>query len=141
MATIKTLIGNVKGQTGEKGADGKDGSENQIYSYDETPIGTWVSGEIIYRKVIPCGTLPNKTDKTVAHGISNFNHIIQVSGFCKDADKSKSYPLPFPYDNGSTGVGSIGIWVDKTNITISCLGTYYPNIIETYVILEYTKTT
>ena len=133
MAQVKALIGNIKGK------DGKDGSENQIYSYDETPIGTWVSGETIYRKVVSCGTLPNKTDKNVAHGISNFNHIIQVSGFCKDA--SQSYPLPFPYDSGSDGVGSIGIWVDKTNITISCLGIYYPNIIETYVILEYTKTT
>ena len=135
MATIKTLLGNVKGKDGEKG---KDGSENQIYSYDETPIGTWVSGETIYRKVVSCGTLPNKADKNVAHGISNFNHIIQVSGFCKDA--SQSYPLPFPNDRNSTGVGSVGIWVDKTNITISCLGTYYPSVIETYVILEYTKT-
>ena len=136
MATIKTFIGNIKGQTGN---NGKDGSENQIYSYDETPIGTWVSGETIYRKVVSCGTLPNKADKNVAHGISNFNHIIQVSGFCKDA--SQSYPLPFPNDRNSTGVGSVGIWVDKTNITISCLGTYYPSVIETYVILEYTKTT
>ena len=109
------------------------------YSTTEEVIGTWISGETIYRKVISCGTLPNKTDKTVAHGISNFNHIIQVSGFCKDA--SQSYPLPFPNDRNSTGVGSVGIWVDKTNITISCLGTYYPSVIETYVILEYTKTT
>ena len=141
MAQVKALIGNIKGQPGEKGADGKDGSENQIYSTTEQAIGTWIDGKTIYRKVVSCGTLPNKTDKTVAHGISNFNHIIQVSGFCKDADKSKSYPLPFPFDSGSDGVGSIGIWVDKTNITISCLGTYYPNVIETYVILEYTKTT
>ena len=109
------------------------------YSTTEEVIGTWISGETIYRKVVSCGTLPNKTDKTVAHGISNFNHIIQVSGFCKDA--SQSYPLPFPNDRNSTGVGSVGIWVDKTNITISCLGTYYPSVIETYVILEYTKTT
>lgn len=109
------------------------------YSTTEEVVGTWISGETIYRKVVSCGTLPNKTDKTVAHGISNFNHIIQVSGFCKDA--SQSYPLPFPNDRNSTGVGSVGIWVDKTNITISCLGTYYPSVIETYVILEYTKTT
>ena len=109
------------------------------YSTTEEVVGTWISGETIYRKVISCGTLPNKTDKTVAHGISNFNHIIQVSGFCKDA--SQSYPLPFPNDRNSTGVGSVGIWVDKTNITISCLGTYYPSVIEAYVILEYTKTT
>ena len=109
------------------------------YSTTEEVVGTWISGETIYRKVVSCGTLPNKTDKKVAHGISNFNHIIQVSGFCKDA--SQSYPLPFPNDRDSTGVGSVGIWVDKTNITISCLGTYYPSVIEAYVILEYTKTT
>ena len=138
MAQVKALIGNIKGQAGEKGADGKDGSENQIYSYNETPIGTWVSGETIYRKVVACGTAPNKADKTVAHGISNFDHIIHVSGFCKDT--SNSYPMPFPYDNAN-GAGCVGVWVDKTNITISCLSTYYPNITDIYIILEYTKTT
>lgn len=132
MAQVKALIGNIKGQAG------KDGSENQIYSYDETPIGTWVNGETIYRKVISCGTFPDKADKTVAHGISNFGHIIHVYGYCEDI--SNSYPMPFPY-NTPTGGGSVGVWVDKTNITISSQLIYYPNITASYIILEYTKTT
>lgn len=47
MATIKTLIGNIKGQPGEKG---KDGNVN-AYSESETVIGTW-NGQTLYRKVI-----------------------------------------------------------------------------------------
>lgn len=46
MATVKTLIGNVKGNPG------KDGSENQIYSKDETVIGKWIDGKPIYRKIV-----------------------------------------------------------------------------------------
>lgn len=135
MATIKTLLGNVKGKDGEKG---KDGSENQIYSYDETPIGTWVSGETIYRKVVACGTAPDKTEKRVAHGISNFGHIIHIYGYCEDTNTS--YPMPFP-NNSPTGDGCISVWADKTDIVISCLTTYYPNVTASYIILEYTKTT
>ena len=135
MATIKTFIGNIKGQTGN---NGKDGSENQIYSYDETPIGTWVSGETIYRKVVSCGTLPDRTEKKVAHGIKNFGHIINVSGYCEDTNYN--YPLPFAY-NALNGDGCISVWADKTNITISCPTAYYPDVTASYVILEYTKTT
>ena len=47
MATIKTLIGNIKGQTGEKGADGN----VNAYSESETVIGTW-NGLTLYRQVI-----------------------------------------------------------------------------------------
>ena len=68
MAQVKALIGNIKGQAGEKG---KDGSENQIYSTTEQAIGTWIDGKTIYRKVVSCGTLPDKTDKNVAHGLNN----------------------------------------------------------------------
>ena len=42
MAQVKALIGNIKGQAGEKG---KDGSENQIYSTTEKAIGTWIDGK------------------------------------------------------------------------------------------------
>ena len=47
MATIKTLIGNIKGQPGEKGADGN----VNAYSESETVIGTW-NGLTLYRQVI-----------------------------------------------------------------------------------------
>ena len=46
MATIKTLIGNIKGQAGEKG---KDGSESQIYSTTEQAIGTCIDGNPLYK--------------------------------------------------------------------------------------------
>ena len=46
MAQVKALIGNIKGQAGEKG---KDGSENQIYSTTEQAIGTWIDGKPLYK--------------------------------------------------------------------------------------------
>ena len=43
MAQVKALIGNIKGK------DGKDGSENQIYSTTEQAIGTWIDGKPLYK--------------------------------------------------------------------------------------------
>lgn len=126
MATIKTLIGNLKSSTYD------------TYSTNETVVGKWISGETIYRKVVSCGTFPDRTEKRVAHGIKNFGHIINVSGYCEDTNYS--YPLPFAY-NALNGDGCISVWVDKTDIVISCLTAYYPDVTASYVILEYTKTT
>ena len=105
MAQVKALIGNIKGQPG------KDGSENQIYSYDETPIGTWIDGKPIYRKSfnytattgeVIVADLSSLNIDTVCHMYGNFkdgNALIEsipfylhsaytVTPFYKLADKS-----------------------------------------------------
>lgn len=60
MATIKTLIGNIKGQAGEKGADGN----VNAYSESETVIGTW-DGLTLYRKVI-YSPIPSSSNGEIA---------------------------------------------------------------------------
>ena len=126
MAQVKALIGNIKGKPG------KDGSENQIYSYDETPIGTWVGGETIYRKVVSCGTLPNNNIKTVASGISNLNEVISISGI--SYSPSSNCWSPIPYASSSNGT----VFMSGATINIRTDGNV-SSYTKTYVIIEYTK--
>ena len=77
MAQVKALIGNIKGK------DGKDGSENQIYSTDETVIGTWIDGKPIYRKVVTLSTTVTIDSRapSISHGISNIDRTISCRAF------------------------------------------------------------
>lgn len=45
----------------------------------ETPIYK-IGDDVVYRKVIDFGALPNNTDKTVDHGIANYGTTIYVKG-------------------------------------------------------------
>ena len=69
MATIKTLIGNIKG---------KDGENFSIYSTNEQVIGTWIDGKPIYRKVVTLSTTKtiDMGGISISHGISNINIIL-----------------------------------------------------------------
>lgn len=72
---------------GKDGASGSGGGSSSgggnVYSTDETPIGTWYDGSTIYRKVIvmkikttiKSGT-PDVT--SVEHGIKNFKHLVDL---------------------------------------------------------------
>lgn len=49
---------NLKGKDGQDGKDGSAGSggggtSSEVYSTDETEIGTWIDGKPIYQKVVP----------------------------------------------------------------------------------------
>lgn len=45
----------------------------------ETPIYK-IGDDVVYRKVVDFGALPNNTDKTVDHGIANYGTTIYVKG-------------------------------------------------------------
>ena len=59
MATIKTLIGNLKSSTYD------------VYSTNETVVGTWIDGKPIYRKVVILSSDQGitNTGTTISHGI------------------------------------------------------------------------
>lgn len=77
----------LDGKDGKDGASGSGGggssSGSDVYSTEETPIGTWYDGSTIYRKVvvmkikttIKSGT-PDIT--SVKHGIENFKHLVDL---------------------------------------------------------------
>lgn len=112
-----------------------DGSNS--YSTDEVKTGgKWIDGKPIYRKTISCGALPNNTTKKVAHGISNLGRVIKTEGYSVgSADSSGSF-IPVPYVSGVP----MALYIDTTDIVLQTSGTY-SNYSDSYVTIEYTKTT
>lgn len=108
---------------------------NQRYSTDEIDTGkTWIDGKKIYRKVVDCGALPNNTQKTVNHGISNLGEVTSIVGMSKYLSAGISIPLPY------VGANNVYLYVSATGVVItttSDLSAYTA----TKVIIEYTKTT
>lgn len=107
------------------------------FSTTEKAIGTWINGKPLYRKVFDTGTLPNNTTKYVAHGISNLKNIIHIYGAAKNTANGITFPLPFPSTQANA---PIYVYVDNYNIII---GTATDRTVfkESYIVLEYTKTT
>ena len=114
MATIKTLIGNLKSST------------NDVYSTNETVVGTWIDGKPIYRKVVTLSTTKtiDMNGISISHGISNINIPIDCKGI----------------NNTACAVSDL-FWVNTKN---SISGTFYnAEGFEgvKFLVFEYTKTT
>ena len=105
------------------------------YSTSEQRVGTWVNGKPVYKKTIDTGTMPNKTRKQVAHGISNLGFIISMSG---SAYGNSTY-LPIPYAD-TTSANSLGLYASTTDI-ILFTSQNMSYLTTSYVTLYYTKTT
>ena len=106
------------------------------YSTSEQDTGfTWVDGKHIYKKTVNFGALPDSTNKTVAHGISNLSRVIKIEGTSYRPDQSKFTPLPSPGVSDSTY--STNLQMDATGVTIF---TGFDRSNETaYVTIYYTK--
>lgn len=117
MATVKTLIGNIKGKPG---ADG----DKNVYSANETVIGTW-NGSTLYRRVFsktvsPTSSAGVQTVTTIGSlGISG-NKIIQVSGTAYYSSNDTTFVLPHCAPIGSGGRMGISI----SNGAISFLNSF-----------------
>lgn len=75
----------LDGKDGKDGASGAGGgsSSGNVYSTEETPIGTWYDGSTIYRKVIVMTiktTIKSGTPDitSVKHGIENFKYLVDL---------------------------------------------------------------
>lgn len=121
-------------------------TKSDLYSTTEKVIGCWTDGRPIYQKVINFGAGPNKTEKSVSHGINNISTVIDMHFFGQ-------------MGSGSTSSGSLifgmadttySYWVDGSNISGSAIWIQADKIhyiskndasIYTYkVVLKYTKT-
>ena len=104
------------------------------YSTTETVVGEY-NGKPLYRKVVDCGTLPNKTEKEILHGVSNLNIITHITGTAWDSDRTYIIPLP------TVSISDpVRIKCDKSKIYIA-VGTDRSFWTNSNVIIEYTKTT
>lgn len=110
------------------------------YSTEEQVIGKWINNETVYRKVVNFGALPNTSEKSVPHNISNFNFATKIDGIAYNSD-GRTFPLPavsFGISSGNV-TPSIYVFADRTSITI---GTGVDrSAYSGYVIIEYTKIT
>lgn len=110
-------------------------SEPVVYSLDEREVGVWTDGKPLYQKTINFGSLPSSGEKSVAHNISNLDHIASCISIAKN---SNNISIQIPYVNA--GIDRVGTYITNTNITIgtsSNLSAYT----DTQVTIQYTKTT
>ena len=107
-------------------------SNKHVYSTAEQIVGTWIDGSVVYEKTYDIGYLTSN-NKTIAHGISGFGHIIQIHGYVTN----DTYNFNLPHVT-TDAVSCVGVHVDSTNIYIT---SYDRSDYHGYVIIRYTKTT
>ena len=83
---------------------------------DEIVCGTWINGKTIYKKTVYFGSLPNNSNKSVAHGISGIEYVVKIEGI-NDAGNAWS-PLPLVF-RGADYIWNLEVYVDLTNITMA----------------------
>lgn len=133
MATYRKLLKNRNGDTIIPIVDAIGD-----YSTSEVNTGyTWIDGKNIYKKTISTGALPNNTTETVAHGISNLDKIISLSGIAVSYRSGGNVFITLPFVDTSDAY-LIGVWVKGDNILIHS-GSDRSNYTESYVTLYYTK--
>ena len=144
MVTAETNTGKTKytniqleeGSTATPYTPHQELDNQEVYSTGETRIGTWINGKPLYRKVLNFGALPNASEKSVSHNIANLKDIIKLSAI------SKSTSVYFPIPLGSSASLSANIYMIATNTDITIgAGSDRSGFTQTYVIIEYTKTT
>ena len=146
MATVKTLIGNVKGNPGK---DGKDGSENQIYSTDEQVIGKWIDGKPIYRKTMQFSGL-SSGENVITHGIKDVDLLLINTNhsFFKTVEDGTGRILLWQFGNSNQSSRHFSqfstniVWSNNLTVCIY-MGSYIVNklVSDLIVTFEYTKTT
>ena len=107
-------------------------SKSDLYSTTEKMIGQWIDNKPLYQKTINFGALPNNTTKTVNHGISNIDKIVNIQAI---AIVSTGTLLL----NDVTGNNYIRVTANKTSIDIK--DDIDRSSANGYVTLYYTKTT
>lgn len=89
-------------------------------------------GKPVYQKIVNFGTLPNTSFKTVAHGVSNMQHLLY-----KDCTAGTHH---FPANCAESGyIGVVDVYVDDTSIQITTSINWSAQT--GYVKMKYTKTT
>lgn len=104
-------------------------ADANVYSMEETVIGTWVDGKPIYRKVFSVG---GSTSQTISTFENKIKDVINKYGFVKYENKMEDY---------WTNLGETGFMatIDQYGINVT-LGTKQATG-SGYLVIEYTKST
>lgn len=122
-------------------ATGGGSGGGEVYSTEETRIGTWVDGRPLYRKVLQL-TMPSKTDSEVVIGnLQNVLALVHMYGVSTDKSGYQC-PEPFVYP-GDYGNSLDGIYLSPSGGIMCKVGSQRNHIIKmpVTIIAEYTKTT
>lgn len=122
--------------TAGSGAWTPSGANAVHYSTNEQVIGTWIDGKPLYEKTISFGSLPNNTQKNVAHGISDVDLIVKCEGIAYDSSYKS---ISVPYSNVDSLGYQLQLEVNRTNVSIKAKINFTGYI--GYITLQYTKTT
>lgn len=106
--------------------------DTNLYSTNETAIGTWIDGSTIYRKVYNFTSTDTGTDYVLDVSSSNIRQIINISGF----NVSSGIPLNFILDYGTITYFSGTRYYNNSIYIMN--STVYGNG-DCYLILEYLK--
>lgn len=113
------------------------GVPSHHYSTNEQVVGTWIDGSTLYEKTINFGALPDSTEKSVAHNISNVDKIWISDGFVF-TNSNTFYGLVHTAGSSQTMQYAWNTNVDRTNVTIE---TYSDrSTLLAYITVRYTKT-
>ena len=122
MATIKTLIGNLKSSTYD------------VYSTNETVIGTWIDGKPLYRRYFNFTTGSQSKTEVDIPNYSDIERITNIYGtyFHKSSSGVAIYSNINMKDQIQT-------WIENGKIAVATISNYYNS--DVHMFIEYTKTT
>ena len=131
MATIKTLIGNLKSSTYD------------TYSTNETVVGTWYDKKPLYRKTMEFSNL-SSGENNISHGISNVDILMVDKNHSFATNETHSELWQIDNTNSAPNFSQFSISLVWTNRSVfdvyigSGIVSRVPKLIITF---EYTKTT
>lgn len=132
---------NIKSVNGESLLGAGSVNTHVTYSTTESVTGDiWIDGKPIYRKVIEFGSLPNNTDKTVAHNISDLDTVVKMECLAEGVISGIKQCYPMPTTSVSNTTSQIQCYLSGANIDIRTGSNVWTSL-NAIIIMEYTKTT
>lgn len=107
------------------------------YSMDEQIVGTWIDDRPVYQKTVDFGQLPTNTSKTVPHGVTNMDVLVDLSATSYNPTTGDRILIP-SYTNAQYGSNC---FVNNTDVVISTGTASRADYTRTYVTIKYTKIT
>lgn len=107
----------------------------KIYSDNEKVVGVWRDNKPLYQRTIYIPSLPNATEVSYPHNISNLDKVVEIFGV---AYNSSNYSIPITFAN-PTSVAQVTAYTSPTDIYIGT-GMDRTSFVG-YITLLYTKTT
>ncbi|MCM1219132.1 MAG: phage tail protein [Lachnospiraceae bacterium] len=109
------------------------GPQTYRFSQEEIPIGTWIDGKTIYRKVLighggNMGSFP--TD------VPDIKRVVNIFGFLVDGTDDDGPTIPFGFNNGSN---RITVLHSVTSNAIQVRSNIYTSNNPIYIVFDYTK--